>query len=87
MRITVNDVAPAGPYPGQEPGVCGLQIVSRAVNIARSGQNVALSWAQGLLQQAPAMTGPWTTNNTATSPYTVPAVGSRFYRLFIPDAP
>jgi hypothetical protein len=51
------------------------------IGINRANQNVVLTWSKGFLLQAPAVTGPWTTNSTATSPYTVPASGTQFYRL------
>jgi hypothetical protein len=58
------------------------------ISIARSGQNVVLSWSQGVLLEAPAVTGPWTTNSAATSPYPVPAnQAKQFYRLKIPVVP
>jgi hypothetical protein len=45
-----------------------------------SGQLV-LSWPTGSLLQAPAVTGPWTTNNAA-SPFTTPMTGTKeFYRV------
>lgn len=62
-------------------------IVLRLV-LARAGQNLVLTWQQGILLQAPAVTGPWTTISTATSPYTVPAnQPTQFYRLRIPVVP
>jgi hypothetical protein len=48
--------------------------------IARSGPNLQLTWANGTLLEANAVTGPWTTNN-ATSPYLVAPVGTKFYRV------
>jgi hypothetical protein len=40
-----------------------------------------LSWPNGTLLQAPAVTGPWTTNNAA-SPYTNSMTGPKeFYRV------
>jgi hypothetical protein len=46
-------------------------------------QNPVLSWGAGALLQATNLAGPWTTNTTATSPYTVlPTNGQTFYRLF-----
>jgi hypothetical protein len=62
-------------YLGAEIGL------SQGISIAPSGQNVVLTWAQGMLLQAPALTGPWTTNSVATSPYTNTASGTQFYRL------
>ena len=46
-------------------------------------QNPVLDWGTGKLLQATNLTGPWTTNTTATSPFTVfPTNGQTFYRLF-----
>lgn len=56
--------------------------------LVRSGQNLVLTWQQGILLQAPAVTGPWTMNSAATSPYTVPVnQPTQFYRLQIPVVP
>jgi hypothetical protein len=52
------------------------------LQIQRSGTNVQLKWSQGLLLQATNVTGPWTTNNGATSPFTVaPTAAQKFYRV------
>jgi len=53
------------------------------LGILRSGSSLVLNWPAGtLLLQAPTLLGPWTTNNTAVSPYTVPmAEGNEFFRL------
>jgi len=52
------------------------------LNIAWAGVNqLQLTWAQGTLLQADAITGPWTTNS-ASSPYLVsPSAAKRFYRV------
>jgi hypothetical protein len=44
-----------------------------------------LSWpSSATLLQAPSLTGPWTTNAAATSPYTVPVGnGNQFFRLLM----
>ena len=42
------------------------------LTIQTSGTNVILTWPIGTLLQAPSVQGPWTTNTTATSPYTLP---------------
>jgi Concanavalin A-like lectin/glucanases superfamily/Bacterial Ig domain len=47
-----------------------------------SGTNLVLSWPHGTLLQATNIAGPWTTNNAATSPYTlVPDEPQMFYRI------
>lgn len=49
--------------------------------ISQSGGNVTLTWSEGILLEAPAVTGPWTTNNAA-SPYTFsPTAPQKFYRV------
>lgn len=51
------------------------------LNIANAGNNLVLTWPRGTLLEAPAITGPWTTNS-ATSPYTTsPLSPSKFYRV------
>ncbi|HWY29651.1 MAG TPA: LamG-like jellyroll fold domain-containing protein, partial [Candidatus Acidoferrum sp.] len=53
------------------------------IAISRSGSGIVLSWPAGtILLQAPTVHGPWTTNNTAVSPYPVSTTsGSQFFRL------
>jgi hypothetical protein len=52
---------------------------SQAIGISRSGSSVVLTWTSGTLLQAPTLTGPWTTNNAAVSPYTVPATSGKLF--------
>ena len=51
--------------------------------ISSSGGQVTLTWPLGLLLQATNVTGPWTTNLSATAPsYQVPSTGpGKFYRI------
>ena len=52
------------------------------LRIQHSNEDVVLIWTQGKLLQAASVTGPWTTNATATSPYTVPATNAQsFFRV------
>ena len=54
------------------------------LTIQLSSGNVIISWNPpvGMLLQAPSLSGPWTTNNGASSPYTNAATGSaQFYRV------
>jgi len=53
------------------------------LGIARSGSGIVLSWPAGtFLLQAPTVNGPWTTNNSAVSPYPVSTTaGNQFFRL------
>jgi len=62
----------------------GLFTGEVSLTITHSGSNVVITWPSGVLQQAPALTGPWTTNNAAVSPYTIPATsGNQFFRVQI----
>jgi hypothetical protein len=49
------------------------------VQVQHTGGNVVLTWPVGRLVQAPTITGPWTINGAATSPYTVPATNAQSY--------
>jgi len=55
------------------------------LQIARVGNNVQLSWGTlGRLLEATKITGPWTTNSLAVSPYTVALTNSqKFYRVLV----
>ena len=51
-------------------------------SIVRNGSNITLTWSGGLLQAADTVTGVYSDVPGATSPYSVPASGSKkFYRL------
>jgi hypothetical protein len=55
------------------------------LNIERAGTQLRVSWPQGFLLESDQITGPWTTNSTATSPYLfTPPAGTRFYRAVVP---
>jgi hypothetical protein len=51
------------------------------LNIQRTGAGVTLTWAPGVLQSAPSVTGPFTDLPSATSPYVVVPSGQTFYRV------
>jgi len=54
------------------------------IDITRSGSNLVLSWSSGTLLQAASLLGPWTTNSTAVSPYTVPTTNAhQFYKILV----
>ena len=54
------------------------------LNAARSGSNIVLTWPAGTLLEAPALSGPWTTNTAAVSPYTVPATNAeQFFKVLV----
>jgi len=67
---------------GQNYGVAGIQIVPSAVLLTNTwnGSNLVLTWpGNGLLLQATNLTGPWTTNNGATSPFKVTPAGRQMF--------
>jgi hypothetical protein len=52
------------------------------IAISLSGNTVTLTWPSGTLQKAESITGNFTDVNPATSPYPVPANGTKeFYRV------
>jgi hypothetical protein len=43
---------------------------------------MTMTWSQGWLLEASLITGPWTTNSTATSPFTIqPTEPQKYYRI------
>jgi len=64
-------------YSGIYAGVVNL-------NAQHAGANILLTWPAGVLLQAPTVTGPWTTNTLAVSPYTVPATNAvQFFKVLV----
>ena len=55
-----------------------------ALSITSSAGNVIVTWTKGLLLEAESLSGPWTTNSLATSPYTNAPTGMKFYRALFP---
>ncbi len=55
------------------------------LQISQLGSNVQLSWGTlGQLLEAPTVSGPWSTNSLASSPYIVaPTGGAKFYRVLV----
>ena len=54
------------------------------LSVTHSGSNVVLNWQTGMLLQAPTLLGPWTTNNAAVPPYTVPVTaGNQFFKVLV----
>lgn len=52
------------------------------LSFQQTGANLELIWSQGWLLEADEITGPWTTNTSATSPFTVvPSGPKKFYRI------
>lgn len=54
------------------------------LGIQHVGGNVVLTWSQGTLLEASNVTGPWTTNAAATSPFTNnPTAAQKFFRVLV----
>jgi len=54
------------------------------LDVTRSGLKVILNWPAGTLMQASSLLGPWTTNSTAVSPYTVTATSeNQFFKVLV----
>jgi hypothetical protein len=81
--LTPTDIANnhgAGPNTLVNPGSAS----DVTVGVTRTGSNVILTWPEGILLQAPSVLGPWTTNYSAVSPYTVETIGAaQFYKILI----
>jgi hypothetical protein len=71
---------------GPEIGISGLQLVSksRKLLVTQSGGSLILSWRQGILLQAPSLSGPWTTNPAASPCLVTPSSPEIFYRVLMP---
>ena len=58
------------------------------LSLTNSGKNMVLSYVGGQLLEATNMSGPWTTNLTATSPFTISPTGQmKFYRVYTNNIP
>ena len=73
------------PVPGEvsegEPAVQPPVVLQ----IGYSGANLQLSWSAGMLLEATNVFGPWTTNFSATSPFTVITTEpQKFFRVLLP---
>jgi hypothetical protein len=64
----------------------GISIITPPqLTIQSAGGKVVLTWDKGLLLETDDVTGPWTTNNAAVSPFTnTPSGGRKFYRAVGP---
>ena len=55
------------------------------LSATRSGNTLILSWPQGILQSATNISGPYSDNTSASSPYPVPLSGAQqFFRVRVP---
>jgi hypothetical protein len=82
---------PAGiPYLGAFNGA-QLELIAYAPNIslANNGTNLVLTWVDGIVLQSTNVTGPWTTNTTASAgSITINPTGSmKFYRIWTARPP
>jgi hypothetical protein len=55
------------------------------VSVNKVGGNLQLNWPLGSLLQSTNVTGPWTTNNAAMSPYTITnsGNGNMFFKVLV----
>jgi hypothetical protein len=57
---------------------------AQTLHIAWAGSDIVLTWQTGTLLESTNVLGPWTTNSTATSPYSIPATGQeQYFRLLV----
>lgn len=60
-------------------------VTSASIALVPVGSNLQLTWSGGDLLESSSLAGPWTTNLSAVSPYTVaPTNAHRFYRVGLP---
>jgi hypothetical protein len=60
----------------------GVTPGKKFTSFTRSGDNLVLTWNEGILESADSVNGPWTPVPNATSPFTVTITGpGKFYRL------
>jgi PKD repeat protein len=81
VRLTVT-----GPVGTNTLARAGYIIVTNpapvTITIQRAGNQVQLTWTDGVLQSATVVTGPYTNITGAVSPYTVPSLeATRFFRV------
>ncbi len=87
---------PPGPLPVGWGGCAfngaQLQLIAyygpNILSLTKSGKNMVLTYVGGQLLEATNMSGPWTTNLTATSPFTISPTGQmKFYRVYTNNIP
>jgi uncharacterized protein YjdB len=61
-----------------------VAVTAVTLGIAPSGKDVVISWQSGTLLEATNLLGPWVTNTTAVSPFTVAATNtSEFFKILV----
>jgi uncharacterized protein YjdB len=61
-----------------------VAVTAVTLGIAPSGTNIVISWQSGTLLEATNLLGPWITNTTAVSPFSVAATNqSEFFKILI----
>jgi hypothetical protein len=88
VRLLNGKVADAAVYPQAltttqlQNLYSGIYAAPLYLNAAHAGPNIQLTWPAGTLLQAPTVMGPWTTNTTAVTPYTVLTTNSeQFFKV------
>ena len=76
----------SGPFNGAQ-----LELIRwgpNVLSITNQGANMVLTYVGGQLLEATNLSGPWTTNLTATSPFTISPTGRmKFYRVYTNSLP
>ncbi|HEY3760982.1 MAG TPA: hypothetical protein VGN23_04480 [Verrucomicrobiae bacterium] len=81
VKMNCPTIANGKVYIGTTSGL-GVWGLTNYLYLQSGVQNPVLDWGTGKLLQATNVLGPWTTNTTATSPFTVfPTNGQTFYRV------
>jgi len=71
-----------GFYEGPAPVVAPVTQPAKFNAPTLSGNNVTISWTgTGTLQEAASVAGPWTASASQSNPQTVPATGTKFFRV------
>lgn len=79
-KTLINDTSVTTAFPAYYK-VNSTAFTGKFSNVQVVGSNIVLTYNTGVLQSAPAVTGPWTDIPTASSPYSTPNKGTLFFRL------
>jgi uncharacterized protein YjdB len=85
ITAVANGTAKVSATVGGVTGTSALITVGpQTIGFTRTGSSLTLNWQTGTLLQSTNVAGPWTTNNTAVSPYTIPMTNRmQFFRLLV----